>query len=198
MARGAGAIVSSCKAGRRKHRLFWPLMLCTHSDPAFIQGCLHEPHLCLCPFAGSGEELRVLAARSTTRAGRRDCMGWWPSKATTFIDNHDTGAPRHCTLECQQTPRASQASCSLDAPSLKAPCAWCVPASISSATCMRAWDLRRHAGSKLGAPVTHLRRPALRAQSMQQRQNADESGCQHLPEESPLGHHVTAMLSALY
>jgi len=22
-------------------------------------------------------------------------MGWWPSKATTFIDNHDTGASRY-------------------------------------------------------------------------------------------------------
>lgn len=27
-------------------------------------------------------------------------IGWWPSKAVTFVDNHDTGAPQNSVVCC--------------------------------------------------------------------------------------------------
>jgi len=54
-------------------------------------------------------------------------MGWWPSKATTFIDNHDTGAFRGYSIICSDT--VSNPSVFRPITGL-APCTFCVAASI--------------------------------------------------------------------
>ncbi len=54
--------------------------------PIFLQGILHS--------ALHGEFWRLIDPQGKPPG----VMGWWPSRAVTFLENHDTGSTQVCSL----------------------------------------------------------------------------------------------------